>query len=156
MLTWAKSLAVTGVVVALWLLPLAVTSGSAYLYLVSVVHGASAILAFWNVKRLKRHFRRYKHRKRQGYIYVFADIGQVVPAVKIGRGSDDRSRLRSHQTAAPFGLLTIANFRVNDAVYVEKVLHYRYRQTRVSKRNEWFLVLTPVMMYELFFMRMLG
>jgi hypothetical protein len=109
----------------------------------------SGVVAVWNVYRISRECRRIRQRKRGGYVYIFYDVGQLIPVIKIGRGSNATDRLRAHRTAAPFGLVTLANIRVRDAVHAEAALHRRYQRVRVSARNEWFLVLTPVMVFEL-------
>ncbi len=86
---------------------------------------------------------------RRGYIYAFSDIGQFLPTLKIGRETDKGSRMRSHNTAAPFGTIVWCNFPVPDSVYAEAYLHERYRWMRVNPRFEWFFVLNPLMLIDL-------
>lgn len=79
---------------------------------------------------------------RKGWVYGFYDFGSLVPAIKIGRSSSEKGRLRSHKTAAPWGILTCFNIQVKDAIHAERQFHDLLQDVRVSNRNEWFY-LTP-------------
>lgn len=107
--------------------------------------------AFWLVKGLKAKIKRSRTIK-HGYVYGFYDFGNILPAVKIGRSNTKYARLRSHQTAAPLGILTFFNLQTRNAHHAEKVLHNTFSRLRVSKRNEWFFI-TPSLLIVLLILR---
>jgi hypothetical protein len=111
-------------------------------------------LALVRYPRLRYLMQRREIKDREGWIYCFGDKGQIIPVVKIGRSSDEKSRLSSHNTAAPFGMWVYFNFPVNDAVYVERLLHQRYKFAHL--RLEWFFILTPLMLFEIILLRLFG
>jgi hypothetical protein len=98
---------------------------------------------------LRRNLSKKAISGRRGYIYAFSDIGQIVPTLKIGRETEKGSRMRSHRTAAPFNVIVWCNFYVPDSVAAEAYLHNYYRWMRVSRHNEWFYVLNPLMLIDL-------
>lgn len=105
---------------------------------------------------LRYNLRRMEVRGRSGFIYIFSDIGQIIPVVKIGRETSQGSRLRAHKTAAPFGMITWCNVYVSDAVAAEAYMHRRYRMWRVSNRNEWFFIVNPFTFIDILLLRFLG
>lgn len=111
-------------------------------------------LALVRYPRLRYLMNRKEVNGRSGHIYGFGDIGQIIPLIKIGRSSDEKSRLSSHNTAAPFGMIVYFNFPVNDAVYVERLLHQRYKFAHANR--EWFFILTPLMLFEILLLRFFG
>lgn len=125
-----------------------------FLFLFFVLNVVSFVMASVNLFDLVYHVREKEKRGRKGYIYVFTDVGQLLPVVKIGRANNPEQRLAAHKTAAPFGLFVYCIARVDDDVYTERWLHKRYDRWRVSKKNEWFWM-TPVMFYEFMIMRWL-
>lgn len=119
------------------------------LYLLYVV--GRAVLSY---PQITRDLNSVQQRGRAGYLYAFFDVGSAVPAVKIGRETRKASRLASHKTAAPLGIVTLFNFSVKDAVAAERYLHQRYAGLRLSQRNEWFCV-SPSLLVELILLAML-
>ena len=117
------------------------------------------ILIWWalSVIPLVKNINKRKASK-SGYCYGFMDMGQVLPVVKIGLSSDKHSRLRSHKTAAPFGILTLFNIKVRDRAYTEQYLHTRYALCRLKTYglldNEWFLLL-PTMVLDFIIIQLL-
>jgi hypothetical protein len=114
------------------------------------------LLALARYPNLRYRLQRKEVNGRAGYLYVCSDKLQLLPTAKIGRESEKGSRLRSHRTAAPWGLRVWANFAVPDAVAAERLLHQRYATARVSKNNEWFVFLTPLMFFEILLLRLFG
>lgn len=92
-------------------------------------------------------------RGKTGYLYAFYDVGSIIPAVKIGREAKRGSRLASHNTAAPLGLVVLFNFKVNNDVEAERYLHDRYGGQRLLKRKEWF-VATPRLLLDCLLLRL--
>ena len=89
------------------------------------------LLVLARLHNLKRRLKLYQ-RRRRGYIYGFTDKGQLLPLVKIGRATDPVQRMRSHKTAAPFGLFVFFILRVPDDVQAERSLHELYARWRVG------------------------
>jgi len=101
----------------------------------------------------KNKSRRINRVRGGGYIYAFSDIGIILPVVKIGRSADQNSRLRSHRTAAPFGIFVWWNVKVPDEVHGERVFHDHYAGLRYHL--EWFLF-SPKMLVEFILIRLIG
>src|SRR5688500_17717632 len=98
---------------------------------------ACLIAALAGYPSMRRHLRHVEQRGRSGFLYGFYDRGNLFPGVKIGRESEERSRLRQHKTAAPLGIRIVFSFPVPDTVYAEWYLHQRYKFSRI-KGGEWF------------------
>jgi hypothetical protein len=96
--------------------------------------------SYLNLSQIKSDLRFKRRHGKAGYIYSFFDVGNIVPAIKIGRETNADERLRSHRTAAPLGIVTVSHFKVRDAVYAEAYLFNRYKHLRLHPRREWFFV----------------
>ena len=96
--------------------------------------------AFWLLEVVREAAWLHSQHNRRGkqYIYFFADRGQLLPTVKIGRASNIKARLASHRTAAPFGMDVFLVLMVHSGPAIEREIHYRYSPLRLRKRNEWF------------------
>lgn len=77
-------------------------------------------------------------RRKYEYIYVFRGGREAFWRVKIGRTNNLLSRLRSHRTANPFGIVVLMAFKTSDSVEAERFLHDEFSYSRISTRNEWF------------------
>lgn len=84
----------------------------------------------------------YAKRRPRGYIYYFRGTNKLL--VKIGRTKNLLSRLRSHRTANPYGIVVLGVVPVYDDVEAEKAIHSMFSVQRVSRRNEWFY-LSPLL-----------
>jgi len=67
-----------------------------------------------------------------GYIYVIKSLHLY----KIGRSKYLNKRIKAYKLYNPFGIETIYSVRVKDHERVERLLHTKYKDKRVS--GEWF------------------
>lgn len=125
-------------------------------YLLIAYVGIVLIITLLRFPNLRYKLRKVEVRGRKGYLYGFADVGQLIPTIKIGREGDKGSRLASHRTAAPFGLMVFFNIAVKDAHYAERYLHRRYQKFRIRRNNEWFYFVSLEMFFEILLLRFFG
>ena len=71
--------------------------------------------------------------EKQEYVYA---IGHPHGYVKIGRSTDPKKRLQSHQISCPYELWVIVQLPVEDSRAIESELHEEFEDTHV--RGEWF------------------
>mgnify|MGYP000707631251 CR=1 FL=1 len=85
------------------------------------------------------HLRKQRYHP-YGYVYFYKGKYEPLPMVKIGKASHNRlvARLKEQRTANPFGLHVYAVIRIRNHHRVERYLHNKFANLRVSKRNEWF------------------
>ncbi len=82
-----------------------------------------------------------------GYIYFIQQQAGNKLLVKIGRSNDPIRRLRQLRTSVPYGITVLGIMPTMDDVRSEKMIHQRFKHLRVSKRQEWFRITVPLLLY---------
>ncbi len=90
-----------------------------------------------------------KHRRvvTSGYIYFVQLVSGSRTLVKIGRSVDPIKRIRQLRTSAPYGLRVLGVMPCMNDVESEKIIHQKFASQRVSRKNEWFRVSVPLLLY---------
>ena len=153
MLLFLRGIGLTGIIFGLPVFALLVLSDIA-LPLIVITLFVSAVMTLARYPALSIRLEKQEVRGRDGFIYVFSQVGQIVPVIKVGRETTKGSRIASHKTASPFGVFVWCTIPVKDAVYAERIFHERYSRYRVTRSNEWFYLFSPLMFIELLLLRL--
>jgi hypothetical protein len=82
-----------------------------------------------------------------GYIYFVQLQSGNRLLVKIGRSVDPIKRIRALRTSAPYGIKVLGIMPTMNDVNSERIIHQRFATSRISKRNEWFQISVPLLLY---------
>lgn len=83
-----------------------------------------------------------------GYIYFYRGKGENPFYVKIGRTNSWSNRLKSARTSVSHqGLHIYGIVLVKDPVKAEKFVHDKFKNQRLTKKNEWFILSLGLWLY---------
>lgn len=108
------------------------------------------LLIFYILLREIKLIGQLQKKGERGYIYVFTDVGLILPFLKIGKTNNVQRRMSAHRTAAPLGTLHLS-FPVENMSYVESYLHDKYHMWRL--KGEWFFP-NPLIFIDVIFLYM--
>jgi hypothetical protein len=117
------------------------------LLLVSLV--ALCVVYAWGRFHVWRFDTVMAHRRvvTSGYIYFIQLQSGNRLLVKIGRSVDPIKRIRALRTSAPYGIKVLGIMPTMNDVNSERIIHQRFATSRISKRNEWFQISVPLLLY---------
>lgn len=97
----------------------------------------------WRQANIMGHHRLFA----TGYIYFVRQTQGRQNLVKIGRSNDPIRRIRALRTSVPGGLHVMGILPTMDDVASEKMIHQRFKDLRLSPRQEWFRLTVPLQLY---------